>query len=554
MEARPEQACAAMDIVLFWGAGQSRKDLNAVTMAARNAELRIRVVEVSNRACLSDQLKAELYHGGQLGPRTHVLAKFAVTGAPGQWGPSLALSESGKQEMPAFDFISWLRTPPPGMPHGPLPASWRGTVHAFWPHSGMLRDRFSPDRDGWTCGTMCTYSARKGQSDHNAVTTMLDLCEYLGGAKDEPALLTPEFVAARMLGVAGDTFTCFGGHFDQVIVAGAPRTPEEARQDWSLASLEGGKATKARIAGSGKDLQALASAMRHPRVIGEAARRQQIKLENVYAVRASRDKLRAMEALLAEHPRLRDFRIRIGVDGQTLYRRVATFQAIERAMHSLETGTGGMDALKRVLENIDMLCRLGLPFSLNLAAVIARRPHLVAAALRWAASHDHESLFTHLFQALPNVAKASLMRQCLGLALEHGPKLAMGLLVMQHPGMNFAGLMVSGLHAGASDTTVLTWMVELNWMEGDGTAAQVLEGLWQADRFFHLLPELARRFPGLFAHLLKAMRENPEKCEPYAEALLQHARQHQDTALRRQVSEGYFLLDEASEAQPEHMF
>lgn len=547
-DAVPQKPSPAMDVVIFWGPRQFREDLDAVTNAARRAGLKFRVVEIASYGSLSSQLKADLYLDGQLGPNTQVIANFAINDTWGSQDPYLALSESDQQQMPAFDFISWLRTPPRGMPPGPLPTSWLGTVHAFWPHSGMLRDRFAPDKPCWKVGTMFTYSARKGDSDDNSVAMMLDLCDYLGSAKDEPALLAPEYVAARMLGVAGDTFACFGGNFEQAVVVGAPRMPEQARQDYLLATLEGKNGEQERVVGAGRDLLALASAMRHPRVIGEASRRQQTKFENVYAVRASREKLLAVEALLAEQPRLRNFRSLAGVDGESLYRRVATANAIERAMDSLLTGTGGITVLESVLTNMHLLRSMGITFSLNLAGAIARRPHLVARALEWTVLHGYMDIFMHLWPALLSSARQDVMTKCLQLALESRPRVAMALLGMLHPGTSLAERMALGLHGGASYGTALAWVTELDWLQGNESAAQVLEGLAQTEWFFRLLSELARAFPGRFALLLASMRENPVRCEPYAQALLQHARQNRDTTLNRQILQGYFQIEDDNEA------
>lgn len=543
-----------MDIVLFWGPRQSREDLDAVTKAARDAGLKIRVVEVTSGAFMSSQLKEELYRSGALGPHTQVIARFAVAEDLTETNQYLLLSESGGEALPAFDFISWLRTPPPGMPGDPPMASWRGTVHAFWPHSGMLRDRFEPDQRSWTIGTMLTYSARKGQSRHNAVTMMLDLCDYLGSAKHEPACLAPEYVAARMLGVAGDTFACFGGNFEQAVVVGAPRMPEQARKDYLLASLEGGNGKQERIVGASRDLRALACAMRHPRVRGAASQRQQTKLENVYAVRAERFKLSAMDALLKRRPQLGNFRTRSGWSARMLYDHVASTEAIRSAMCLLSEGQGGVPAVICVLDNMDQLCRMGAHFSLNLAEVLHGKPALLSAALRWTAIHEHEDMFIHLWPAIPEADKSGLMAQCLALALEHSPQLALGLLSLLHPAMTIPDLIVRGMHDGASRSTVLAWLSGVNWMEGDGCTARVLETMCDVNLFFTLLPVLAERFPAVFDRLLKAMRKDMERCSSYAEALLQHAQEHRNTALYRKIAQGYFLVDRSVAEQPASFF
>jgi hypothetical protein len=164
--------------------------LAAVTKAAANAGLKIKDVEVANSSVLSSPLRADLYQGSALGSHTQALARFAVASNVTE-SNQLLVSGDGTKTMSAIDFINWLRTPPPGMPAGPRSASWSGPVHAFWEHSGSLRDSFKSQKQSWMSGSVLAYGGRKSGSDHNTLTAMLDLCNYLGNVKDEPACLGP---------------------------------------------------------------------------------------------------------------------------------------------------------------------------------------------------------------------------------------------------------------------------------------------------------------------------------------------------------------------------
>lgn len=237
-----------------------------------------------------------------------------------------------------------------------------------------------------------------------------------------------------------------------------------------------------------------------------------------------------------------------------LYDHVASTEAIRSAMCLLSEGQGGVPAVICVLDNMDQLCRMGAHFSLNLAEVLHGKPALLSAALRWTAIHEHEDMFIHLWPAIPEADKPGLMAQCLALALEHSPQLALGLLSLLHPAMTIPDLIVRGMHDGASRSTVLAWLSGVNWMEGDGCTARVLETMCDVNLFFTLLPVLAERFPAVFDRLLKAMRKDMERCSSYAEALLQHAQEHRNTALYRKIAQGYFLVDRSVEEQPASFF
>jgi hypothetical protein len=344
-----------------------------------------------------------------------------------------------------------------------------------------------------------------------------------------------------MLGVTGDTLVCFGGKFEKAVVVGAPRTPEQARHDCVLAGLEGRMGQRARIAGTRTDLHLPACAMRHPRVCGSASQRQKTKIENAYTVRAERRKLDAMDAFLKRYPGLGNFRDRSGSSARDIYNRVASTVALTRAMDLLSAGQGGMENLRRTLENVDRLCRLGKPFKVNLANPLHGQPELLAQAVRWTAVHGHEDLFRHLWPTVAQDARPRLMEQCLMLALEHSPQLAIGLLGLHHPQLTVPDLVLLGIRKGAARAVVFSWLSQLDWMAGHDCAALVLEGLCDTALFPALPVLLAERFPAVFDALLAVMRQDKGRYLSYAEALLDYAQEHEDAALYRKLERGYVL-------------
>lgn len=335
----PENSSSAMDVVIFWGGGQRREDLLAITGAASEAVLDYRIVEIFDSDFLSNSIKKELYCSGELGPHTQVIASFAVAEGTAAHTHYLSLTEDGGQLMPAADFLTWLRTPP-GEPGSAPHAPWRGMVHAFWDRSGRLRDDYQMGRLAWNSGPTMSHACRKGGSGHNALAAMQDLCAYIGTVKGEAPYLEPEYIAARMLGVAGDTVACLGGRFKRALVVGAPRTSEQAQHDYLIKGLQSGNPRPSRIAGAGRDLRAVAGAMRHPAVHGAESKRQRSKVENVFMVRAERENLPAMEELRGAHPSLRAMTDHRGRSGEQVYLRVSNSVTIRREMAVLSAGQG----------------------------------------------------------------------------------------------------------------------------------------------------------------------------------------------------------------------
>lgn len=490
--AQAEHAPKAMDVVIFWGPGQRREDLLTITKAASDAGLNYRIVEILGDGFLSGSVKKDLYCSDQLGPHTQIIASFAAQRDPGAGIHYLSLSEEGLRKLPAADFISWLRTPP-GEPGFPLQAPWLGTVHAFWQLSGNLRDDYQAQRLSGLSGPTISYACRKGGSVHNAVTAMQDLCAYVGTVRGKAPYLEPEYIAARMLGVAGDTVACWGGRFKRALVVGAPRTLLQAQHDYLIDGLQGRNGRPPRMLGADEDMQAVADAMRHPLVRGAVSKRQRSKLENAFMVRAERYKLAAMNELCAAHPSLAVMTEHTGRSGLQVYRRVASTLAVERERVLLSRGQGNARNLLCLLDNVAMLRRHGEPFRLNLATLVHGRPDLQTIALQWAVKLDDSDLLFHLLQTVSPTEQPGLIKQCYMLALQTSRSLAIGLLSQNYSQASVAQLIAYGINDGASQDVVCAWLSELDWIASHDSVV-VLKALAR-QKLLSVLAAQARDFP-----------------------------------------------------------
>lgn len=531
-----------MDLVILWGPGRCSEELEAIKDAAINAELKYVVIETASDYAQHNNVVKDLYLNNSLGPQTQVVACFASSN-----GQVVQVSKEGA-EIPALDLICALRTPPRS-DYGPMRPSWKGTIHAAWVKSGKMRDHYDPERPLWNTGPTMTHSCRKGGTDHNIVNAIKDLCAYIGEVKGQPAYLEPEYIAARMLGVTGDTFACVGGRFKRALVVGAPRTSAQAQQEHLIASLEVSNGEQARIVGARKDLRALARAMREPVVQGARAQRQETKVENVFAERAERCQLEAMDELLAQYPSLLRMKDCSGISGAQIYQRVVQSVTICREMDILEAGQGDTTNLNRLLESIAGLYLHGVPCRLNLANVLRGQAHLLAEGLRWTTRHDQEALFMHLLPAVDPADKPALLRQCLVLALQTSPSLAIGILGMCYPSATPAQLLGVGLQQGATQEVAMAWLSRIDWMAGHHSAAVVLDALCETALFPRLPVLLARDYPAVFESLLAAMCRDKQRYISYAEALLNHAYEHRDEALFKKLERGYFRADRRVQPQ-----
>jgi hypothetical protein len=531
-----------MDLVILWGPGQCSEELEEIKDAATNAELKYLVIETASDYAERNNVVAELYLNNALGPHTQLVARFASSN-----GKVVQTSNKGTV-LSALDLICALRSPP-RTDYGPMRPYWKGTIHAAWDKSGKVRKHYDPEVGLWKSGPTMTHSSRHGGTEHNVINAIKDLCAYIGQVKDTPAFLEPEYIAARMLGVTGDTFGCVGGKFKRAVVVGAPRTSAQAQHDHLIASLEGRNGEQTRILGARKDLRALAHAMRQPVVQGAQARRQETKLENVFVERAKRWKLNAMDELLAQYPSLLRMRKCSGTSGSQIYQRVVLSATINREMDILEDGQGDTTNLNRLLESISSLDSQGFSCKINLADALHGRAHLLAEGLLWSTSHDQKALFMHLLPAVNPDDKPALLKQCLALALQNSPSLAIDILGMYYPFATPAQLLASGLQLGARQEVAMAWLSQIDWMTGDDSAAVVLDALCDTALFPRLPVSLARDYPAVFESLLAVMCRDKERYSSYAEALLHQAYEHRDAALFEKLERGYFRANRRVQPQ-----
>jgi hypothetical protein len=245
-----------------------------------------------------------------------------------------------------------------------------------------------------------------------------------------------------------------------------------------------------------------------------------------------------------------------GTSGAQLYKRVALCVTVDREMDILEDGQGDTTNLNRLLESMYSLNSQGASYKLNLADALHGRAHLLAEGLRWATEHDQEALFKHLLPAVGHADKPALLKQCLALALQNSPSLAIGILAMQTPSAALPQLLASGIQQGAVQEVVLPWLSQLDWMAGHHCAAVVLDTLCNAALFPRLPVLLAERYPAVFESLLAVMCQDKQRYSSYAKALSNHAYEHQGAVLFGTLERGYFHPDrrvQPPSAAPEEM-
>nr|WP_217344489.1 hypothetical protein [Noviherbaspirillum sp. L7-7A]MBV0878642.1 hypothetical protein [Noviherbaspirillum sp. L7-7A] len=392
----------------------------------------LKVVQVEGFHSFHDSLKKDLYLGGELGRQTQVIAFFHGSADVSGGGHCLQLSADGKEKLRSIEFFCWLGSPPPGMPASPEQAGWKGIVHAFWCESGKLRDDILPGRPIWNGGTVLSYSGRKDTATDDAAKSALDLCQFIGEARADPSLLAPQTIAARMLGVVGDTFCCMGIGFDRAIVIGAPRTADEAQFSYLIDCLEGHGGQQARVTGAERDLRAIAASMREPRIGAHDPKRHRIKLENVFVTRFARDKLAAMDALLEQHEFLSSMRFCDGLSVSDMREIVSAFHDFRQAVASLRAGRGDKGSLTTMLERILCLALYGENIEIDLASMLSGRPDLVSEGMRWAVTHGQAKLFFCLLDTHTDCTDEELVHEFLPHALEHCAPVAMELLALSH--------------------------------------------------------------------------------------------------------------------------
>jgi hypothetical protein len=534
-EAAPATGSAAKDIILFWGPGHRKEDFDDIIAICSKLAVALKVVQVEGFHSFHDSLKKDLYLGGELGRQTQVIA-FFHGGADIPGGRQyLQLSADGKEQMESIAFFCWLRSPPPGMPASPEQAGWKGIVHAFWCGSGKLRDDFLPGRPFWDSGTALSYAARKDTASDNAVKSVLDLCEFVSVAKADPSLLAPRPVAARMLGVVGDTFCCMGTGFEQAVVISAPRTSEEAQSGCLIDCLEGRSGQQARVAGAEQDLRAIAASMREPRIGSQDPKRYRTKLENVFVTRFARDKLAAMDKLLEQHEFLSSMRLRDGMSASDMREIVIAFHDVRQAVATLSAGRGDTSLLTAMLEQMLFLSLHGESIEIDLASMLSARPDLVSEGLRWGVMQDQASVFFRLLDARADCTDAQLADEFLPLALQHCAPVAMELLALAHEGATMTDCIVQGIRQGASARVLSAWLIKHRWYADISTMKTVLYELQEKCRLPVVLKALGAYAPQILEKALPVLATERQRFAQEASILLEFAKSTGNADLYWQV-------------------
>ena len=533
-EVAPAQSSAAppsgMDVILFWGPGQLQSNLDAIRKACADAGLTFKPVIVDGRGSFSGELKNALYPGGELGSNTQVIASFHGAGMRYTAGHEIQVTADGAGFLPTVEFMSWLRTPPPGMPAG-----WRGQVHFFSCRAKTLLDFFRPRSRAWACGTVFTYASRKDTPTHGSMAAILDLCGFLGSVKDAPELLVPVSLAARMLGVVGDTFACMGAGLEQPLVVGAPRSPAEVHPAFLPGVLGAGTAHAHRISGSERDLNALAAALACPRIGAQDPQRHKVKLESVYITRYHRDKVSEMDALLAQHGFLADITERDGISGREMRERAAAIVFVKERLKLLRSGRGNPHTFITVLEKLAALATAGISFAGDLASALVGRPGILKAGMQWAVVNSHVQVFFHLLAVRKDCPDDEVVADFLPLALEHCAVLAMRFLHLEYPRAGVPELIAAGIRLGASRKVLWLWLQEPHWRRNADTIRQVLRQALEAGFLPFVLRRLAKGDSMVFDQVLDALSQDQHRYAQAAWRLLEHAQASGDAALADRI-------------------
>ena len=537
-QAPPVPQSPARDLIVFWGPGFPRRDLIGIRDKCRELGLNPRVIPIASSAGFSDELKGQLYRGGELGPQTQVLA-FFHGGADAQDKHGILVEQDGSGDVGTMEFLSWLRTPPAGMPCGPESAVWRGTVHLHSCQAGRLRDELKPGSAEWNSGRCFAYSSRKDTSYHQGIKTALDLCDFLALAKKDATLLDPMLLAARALGVTGDTVAFLGAGFERPFVARAPREREEAHPEFVLHNLGQGEQCTARISGSQLDRSALLAALHGRRACGDVERRHMMKLHNVFCTRAAREKLAHMDGLLKAYPRLADMR---DVNGTSAAKeRYCVKQALDskQTIADFQSGAGHPEKLIEALDNLVTLLPDERGWKEDIAGAVQQYPHAQPVVMAWALRNNERQLFLHMLDSREPCAPAAIASEFLDSALRGCPSMAMAFLRVLMPAASMAACMAEGIRRGAQEGVLAEWLAGSAWFMHSPETASVMEAAIDRGMLDFLLSHIAQHNPAAIDPVFQVLKRNERSLTATVKSLYQFAETRGNNALCLKIQQSF---------------
>jgi hypothetical protein len=466
------------------------------------------VIRVASAADFSPGLKNQLYLGGELGRDTQVLACFHG-GSPRPSGRhELEVEKGGASYVDTIDFLSWLRTAPEGLPCGAEPAGFHGTVHIHSCQAKLLSNHLKPGCPEWNKGDSVAYSSSKDTSYHQGVTTMLDLCELVGQAINDATLFDPMILAARAIGVTGDTVAFFGPSFHEALTVRAARTREEAHPEFVIHNLELGAQCTARISASQQDRVALLAALRSRKAEGNIQKRHMVKLHNVFSTRACRFKLDHMEALLRVYPHLAGMRDVDGVSGEESRLSVKVMLDSRQLIMDYRAGRGTPDTLVKTLDNLATLVPDDQSWRGDVAQAVEHHPPMQAAAMRWALLNNELDFFCHMLSTLEQINPEAIAKEYLPYALKGCAGMALPFLRTLVAPTSTAAYIAQGMRLGASQPVLGEWLSREDWFLHDAGPACMVKAAMDAGMLDFLLDHVVQHIVEAIDPVFQVLRQN----------------------------------------------
>jgi hypothetical protein len=536
-EARPARQSPAKDIILFWGAGLPRRDRLRIQEKCRKLGVDLRVINIASAADFSPGLKNQLYLGGELGRNTQVLACFhgGSSEPSGRHEIEVGVEKDGANCVDTIDFLSWLRTAPEGMPCGPEPADFHGTVHIHSCRAKLLSRHLKPGSPEWNKGNCFAYSSGKDTSYHQGITTMLDLCELLGQAIDDATLLDPVILAARAIGVTGDTVSFFGPSFHETLLVRAARTREEAHPEFVIHNLELGEQCTTRISGSEEDRAALLAALRSRKAEGNIRNRHMVKLHNVFSTRACRLKLDHMDALLRAYPCLAGMRDVDDISVEELHYNVNVTLESRQAIAGFREGRGTPETLIKALDTLAILAPDDWSWREDVAQAVERRPHMQAPAMRWALLNNELDFFCHMLSTLERIDRVQIAREFLPFALRGCASMALPFLHTLVGPASTAAYIAEGVRLGASRSVLAEWLSREDWFIHEAGIAAIVKAAVDAGMLNFLLDHVVQDIAEAIDPVFQILKQNGKSCTSAIARLFQLAQAQGNRSLSMKI-------------------